>query len=108
VLRCSPARSFAVASCSVVVLAASVAGCGGRGADDADRLTGVVTTVDPPGTTAPATTVAVSAPPVTTVAPVDAELDTALSSIDAELRELDAALKDFDQITATTEGDPSQ
>ena len=78
--RCAHVRSFAATSCLAVVLAASVAGCGGRGAEA--------------GSNTPSTTAAT-------------DIDEQLSSIDADLHELDAALDDFDQITATTEGDPS-
>jgi hypothetical protein len=107
VIRCAPARSFAVA-CSAAVFAVSVAGWGDRGDELGSRTDPVPTTVlaAAPSTTAAAPTLIVTQPPATTTPAVD--LDQQLQSVDAELAELGAALQDFDQMTATTEGDPSR
>jgi hypothetical protein len=115
VTRCAPARSFA-AACLVVTLAVSVAACGADGGgEDGD----VLGTRNVPVTTSTvaedtATTYVVSEPPSPspTAPAAAADLGNAmadeLSSIDSQLAELDAALEEFDQMTATTEGDPSK
>jgi hypothetical protein len=121
VIRCPHAlRSYAGAACLAATLAVSVAACGGDGGDELDSRTDPVPTTttgagpttsvlmvsEPPTTTTPAATAPDPGGDIGTE--IGTEIDEELASIDADLSELDAALNDFDQMTATTEGDPSK
>jgi hypothetical protein len=118
-------RSFA-ALALLAGLAVSVAACGGGGDDSGVRSQPASTVAanattspserDRPGestsepvlvVTAPSTTSA-TPPPTGESADTSESLAGDLAAIDADLAGIDAALHDYDQITATTEGDPSR
>jgi hypothetical protein len=89
---------------AAIVLAVSVAGCGGNDSRAGNVVLETQTTVPAASPTAATATSPSDAVHSATSPSVDAELTT----LDAKLAESQTALDEFDQMTATTEGDPSR
>jgi hypothetical protein len=96
------------------LLVVGAAGCrGGGGSDGPDALDPETSTSAPPivvvGDDTPTTiTSAPTANPDATSAGDATDLDELDAALEAELDEVLDALDEYDQMTATTEGDPSQ
>jgi hypothetical protein len=89
-------RVHALCGVAAIVLAVSVAGCGGNDS----RAGNVVLETQ--------TTVPAASPSDAVHSATSPSVDAELTTLDAKLAESQTALDEFDQMTATTEGDPSR
>jgi hypothetical protein len=90
---------------AVVALAATLTACGGRGQVEGRVLISPSTSAVAAATTSPVQTPATTTGAGTTAAP---SVDRDLQTLDSQLAGVQAAIDDYDQMTATTEGDPSR